>query len=59
MFQRVRGGVEGYIWVQSVTGAMICVVAWILMRAVGLQNAEFWTFVIFIVGFIPCWAGRS
>ena len=57
VFQRVRGGVEGYIWVQSVTGAMICVVAWILMRAVGLQNAEFWTFVIFIVGFIPVLGG--
>ncbi len=57
VFQRVRGGGEGYIWVQSVTGAMICVVAWILMRAVGLQNAEFWTFVIFIVGFIPVLGG--
>ena len=57
VFQRVRGGVEGYIWVQSVTGAMICVVAWILMKAVGLQNAEFWTFVIFVVGFIPVLGG--
>ncbi|OYX81411.1 MAG: AI-2E family transporter [Brevundimonas sp. 32-68-21] len=42
---------------RNVTGAMICVVAWILMRAVGLQNAEFWTFVIFIVGFIPVLGG--
>ena len=57
VFQRVRGGVEGYIWVQSVTGAMICVAAWILMKAVGLQNAEFWTFVIFVVGFIPVLGG--
>ncbi len=57
VFHRVRGGVEGYMWVQAVTGAMICVVAWILMRAVGLQNAEFWTFVIFIVGFIPVLGG--
>lgn len=57
VFQRVRGGVEGYLWVQSVTGAMICVAAWLLMRGVGLQNAEFWTFVIFIVGFIPVLGG--
>lgn len=57
VFQRVRSGVEGYIWVQSVTGAIICVFAWILMKAVGLQNAEFWTFVIFIVGFIPVLGG--
>ena len=57
VFQRVRGGVEGYLWVQTVTGAMICLAAWMLMRAVGLQNAEFWTFVIFIVGFIPVLGG--
>lgn len=57
VFQRVRGGVEGYLWVQTVTGVMICAAAWILMRIVGLQNAEFWTFVIFIVGFIPVLGG--
>lgn len=57
VFQRVRGGVEGYLWVQTVTGGIICVAAWILMRLVGLQNAEFWTFVIFVVGFIPVLGG--
>ena len=57
VFQRVRGGVEGYLWVQTVTGAMICAAAWVLMRGVGLQNAEFWTFVIFIVCFIPVLGG--
>lgn len=54
---RVRSGVEGYLWVQAVTGAMICAAAWALMRAVGLENAEFWTFVIFVVGFIPILGG--
>ena len=57
VFNRVRGGAEGYLWVQAVTGVMICAVAWAMMRAVGLQNAEFWTFVIFIVGFIPVLGG--
>jgi AI-2 transport protein TqsA len=57
VFERVRGGVEGYLWVQTVTGLMICAAAWALMRAVGLQNAEFWTFVIFVVGFIPVLGG--
>lgn len=57
VFQRVRGGVEGYLWVQTVTGALICAFAWVLMRAVGLPNAEFWTFVIFVVGFIPVLGG--
>jgi predicted PurR-regulated permease PerM len=57
VFQRVRGGVEGYLWVQTVTGAMISAAAWILMRAVGLEHAEFWTFIIFVVGFIPVLGG--
>ncbi len=57
VFHRVRGGVEGYLWVQAVTGVLICAVAWVLMRAVGLPNAEFWTFVIFVVGFIPVLGG--
>ena len=57
VFQRVRGGVEGYLWVQTVTGALICACAWGLMRVVGLPNAEFWTFVIFVVGFIPVLGG--
>ncbi len=57
VFQRVRGGVEGYLWVQTVTGAMICAAAWVLMRVVGLEHAEFWTFIIFVVGFIPVLGG--
>jgi predicted PurR-regulated permease PerM len=57
VFQRVRGGVEGYLWVQTVTGAIISAAAWILMRVVGLEHAEFWTFVIFVVGFIPVLGG--
>lgn len=57
VFQRVRGGVEGYLWVQAVTGVIICAAAWILMRVVGLQHAEFWTFIIFVVGFIPVLGG--
>jgi AI-2 transport protein TqsA len=57
VFQRVRSGVEGYLWVQTVTGVMICAVAYALMTAVGLDNALFWTFVIFVVGYIPVLGG--
>lgn len=57
VFNRVRNGVEGYLWVQTVTGLMICAVAYVLMRVVGLANPEFWTFVIFVVGFIPILGG--
>ena len=40
VFHRVRGGVEGYIWVQTVTGAMICAAAWVLMRLERIISPE-------------------
>ena len=57
VMHRVRSGVEGYLWIQTVTGVMICAAAYLLMMAVGLDNALFWTFVIFVVGFIPVLGG--
>lgn len=57
VFERMRGGVEGYLWVQTVTGLMIAVAAWLLMVIVGLDNALFWAFLIFIVGYIPVIGG--
>lgn len=57
VIERIRGGVESYLWVQAVTGVLICAVAYVLMLAVGLENALFWTFVIFVTGFIPVIGG--
>jgi predicted PurR-regulated permease PerM len=56
-FRRIRDGVEQYLWVQTVTGLMIAVVSWIAMTAVGLDNALFWTFLIFIASYIPVIGG--
>jgi predicted PurR-regulated permease PerM len=56
-FLRIRDGVEQYLWVQTVTGLMIAAVSWIAMVAVGLDNATFWTFVIFIASYIPVVGG--
>jgi AI-2 transport protein TqsA len=53
VFLRVRDGVERYLWIQTVTGAMIAVVGWLLMTVVGLENAFFWAFLIFILNYIP------
>ncbi|MBX7249876.1 MAG: AI-2E family transporter [Caulobacteraceae bacterium] len=53
VFDRVRSGVEGYIWVQTVTGLMIAGVCWGVMAAVGLHNALFWAFLIFVLSYIP------
>ena len=56
-FQRIRDGVEQYLWVQTVTGLMIAAASWLVMQAVGLDNAVFWAFLIFIAAYIPIIGG--
>jgi len=56
-FLRIRDGVEQYLWVQTVTGLMIAVSSWIAMLAVGLHDALFWAFLIFIASYIPLIGG--
>ena len=56
-FQRIRDGVEQYLWVQTVTGLMISAASWLVMMAVGLDNAVFWAFLIFIATYIPIIGG--
>jgi predicted PurR-regulated permease PerM len=57
IFERIRDGVEGYVWVQTVTGAMIAAGCWVVMVAVGLHNAGFWAFIIFVLSYIPIIGG--
>jgi predicted PurR-regulated permease PerM len=56
-FLRIRNGVEQYLWVQTVTGLLIAVVSWVAMAAVGLDNAIFWSILIFIACYIPVVGG--
>jgi AI-2 transport protein TqsA len=56
-FVRIRDGVEQYLWVQTVTGLIIAVGSLIAMLSVGLDNAVFWAFVIFIASYIPIIGG--
>jgi predicted PurR-regulated permease PerM len=57
LFVRVRDGIEAYLWIQAVTGAIIAVASWIAMEVVGLHSAGFWAFLIFVVCFIPVLGG--
>jgi predicted PurR-regulated permease PerM len=52
-FSRIRLGIERYVWVQTVVGGLIALAAWALMAAVGLENALFWAFFIFVTAYIP------
>jgi predicted PurR-regulated permease PerM len=56
-FLRIRNGVEQYLWVQTLTGLMIAISSWVAMLAVGLDDAAFWAFLIFIVAYIPVIGG--
>ncbi len=56
-FLRIRDGVEQYLWVQTVTGLMIAVASWLAMMAMGLDNALFWAFLIFLASYIPVVGG--
>ena len=53
VFLRVRDALERYLWIQTVCGGLIAVGSWALMMAIGLQDAFFWAFLIFVVGYIP------
>jgi AI-2 transport protein TqsA len=56
---RVRDGVERYLWIQTVTGLIIAVASWFLMFAIGLDNALFWAFLIFIVNYVPIFGAAA
>lgn len=53
IFERIRTGIERYVWVQTVTGAMIAAACWAVMMVIGLQNALFWAFFIFVTSYVP------
>ena len=53
IFEQVRLGVERYLWVQTVTGFIIAATSYVVMAMVGMDNAFFWAFTIFVAGYIP------
>lgn len=53
VFLAVRDGVERYLWIQTVTGLIIAAAAFVVMVAVGLNNALFWAFLIFVINYVP------
>lgn len=53
LFERIRIGIERYVWVQTVTGLMIAGCCWVLMAALGLENATFWALFIFLTSYVP------
>ena len=50
---RIAADIETYVWVQTLTGLMLSGASWLFMAAVGLDNAIFWTVILFLLSFIP------
>jgi len=57
LFHRIRDGIEQYLWIQTVTGLMIAAAAYAVMALVGLEQAMFWAFLIFVASYIPIVGG--
>jgi len=53
LVERAASDVRTYMWVQTVTGAMITLAVTVAMVAVGMHNVLFWTVVFFLLTYIP------
>ncbi len=53
VLERTVIGVQGYMYVQAVTGLMLAIASGVAMFAVGLDNALFWALALFLLSFIP------
>jgi AI-2 transport protein TqsA len=49
----IRRTMEQYLWVQTVLSLITTVLTYITLTAMGLDNAMFWSLVIFVLNYIP------
>jgi predicted PurR-regulated permease PerM len=57
VFQSVRVATEQYMTLQTFKAAMMALAAVIVTAAVGLPNAPFWAFLLFLAAYIPIVGG--
>lgn len=57
LLERIRTGVESYVWGQTIIAAIIAVASAAIMAVLGLEHVVFWTFLIFLASFIPVIGG--
>ena len=53
LLARISRQIEGYLWVKTLTSLLTGVVSFSIMWTVGVDFAEFWALVIFLLNFIP------
>jgi predicted PurR-regulated permease PerM len=57
LFQRVRSATEEYMTIQTLKAALIALAASLITTLVGLPNAPFWAFLLFLAAYIPIVGG--
>ena len=50
---RIRQSMERYLWVQTVMSIIITGLTYVTLSIIGLENALFWSFLIFFLNYIP------
>ncbi len=50
---RINADIRTYLWVKTLLSVVTGAVSWLVMKAVGLDLAEFWAVLIFFLNFIP------
>ena len=57
IFRRIRGGVESYLWVQTVVGLIIAAASGVLLAVFGVQHVFFWCLIVFVANYVPAIGG--
>lgn len=50
---QINKDVKSYVWIMTLMSVVTGLVSYVAMRIVGLDYAEFWAFLIFLLNFIP------
>jgi predicted PurR-regulated permease PerM len=53
LLARIARQIEGYLWVKTLSSLLTGTVSFSIMWSVGVDFAEFWALVIFLLNFIP------
>jgi AI-2 transport protein TqsA len=53
LLARIARQIQGYLWVKTLSSLLTGTVSFSMMWAVGVDFAEFWALVIFLLNFIP------
>ena len=57
VFDRIRGGVESYLWVQTVVGLIIAAASGVILAVFHVDHIFFWCLIVFVANYVPAIGG--